>query len=450
MAHKLRGLRCSISALVCLAGLIGGPAFTQPADGDADEQGTGVQPLSAEEFARLPKTPEYRAFLPERVDLASRFPIAGNQGRQGSCVAWAVGYAARAYYAEVAEDRNVRDPKNIPSPAYIYNIITDNNYQCNSGSRISAALNLLRDKGSLSLSNYPYDALQCHRPNIDQQRQANDFKIERWLAVDYSKLDQIKGELAKGHPVIVSVRLSKAFHRLHAGEIYQVVGGHEEEWHAIPIVGYDEKRQAFKFLNSWGPGWGDHGFGWISYASFQSEVREAYVMRPLKPVIPQRKETPVPSPPVVQIKPPPPSPLPVPVVHIDPKPSPTPTTVPVAKFECGHVEGKRQGEKVTFSGFVGSDSDLQTLKERAQAMNAEVDVAVRPWPQCEVLLTLEKALAQVDRPKIKIEGIGKDTREGEYLRITVESPTYPSFLHAAYIQADGSVVHLVQPDSLHL
>lgn len=41
---------------------------------------------------------------------------------------------------------------------------------------------------------------------------------------------------------------------------YETVGSH-----AICLCGYDEKRQAFRFKNSWGAGWGEAGYGWITY-----------------------------------------------------------------------------------------------------------------------------------------------------------------------------------------
>ena len=59
---------------------------------------TGAIPETDEELAGKPRTPLYRAFLPEAVDLRDRFPLAGRQADQGSCVGWAVGYAARSYY----------------------------------------------------------------------------------------------------------------------------------------------------------------------------------------------------------------------------------------------------------------------------------------------------------------------------------------------------------------
>lgn len=35
--------------------------------------------------------------------------------------------------------------------------------------------------------------------------------------------------------------------------------------HALTLVGYDDKTEQFKFANSWGPHWGDKGFGYLPY-----------------------------------------------------------------------------------------------------------------------------------------------------------------------------------------
>jgi hypothetical protein len=74
---------------------------------DLLERGQGLIFDSEDDLANIPRTPEYRAFLPDRVDLSDRFPTPGDQGRQNSCVGWSVGYAARAYYANKAEGRDL-------------------------------------------------------------------------------------------------------------------------------------------------------------------------------------------------------------------------------------------------------------------------------------------------------------------------------------------------------
>lgn len=45
--------------------------------------------------------------------------------------------------------------------------------------------------------------------------------------------------------------------------------------HAICICGFDDKLKAFKFKNSWGPTWGNNGFGWISYEYISKYASEA-------------------------------------------------------------------------------------------------------------------------------------------------------------------------------
>jgi len=38
--------------------------------------------------------------------------------------------------------------------------------------------------------------------------------------------------------------------------------------HAMLIVGYDNTKNAFKIINSWGTNWGDNGYSWVNYNFF--------------------------------------------------------------------------------------------------------------------------------------------------------------------------------------
>jgi hypothetical protein len=210
---------CAWSASVVIAITFGivSPVFPQAIlENDLLELGQGAILDTKEDLRKVPYTSEYRAFLPDRIDLSNWFPTPGAQGRQNSCVGWAVGYAARAYYANKIEGRNVRDLGNVPSPAYIYNSIRETSKECLSGAKISSALNLLT-RGSASLKQVPYSPSACPRP----QALASDFRIARWLLIDPQSLDQIKGALAHGHPVIISFRTTKAFLRLKSGQVYR-------------------------------------------------------------------------------------------------------------------------------------------------------------------------------------------------------------------------------------
>ena len=74
-----------------------------PAEDVLLKHGQGLILDTEEDLVGIPRTPEYRAFLPERINLSDRFPTPGDQGEQNSCVGWSVGYAARAYYVNSSD-----------------------------------------------------------------------------------------------------------------------------------------------------------------------------------------------------------------------------------------------------------------------------------------------------------------------------------------------------------
>jgi hypothetical protein len=108
-----------------------------------------------------------------------------------------------------------------------------------------------------------------------------------------------------------------------------------------------------------------------------------------------------------------------------------------------------QNNGYVLTGFVGSDADLRQVKLAAAAIpnTAVGDILVAPWPQCEALLTLEAPLAAADRPIIAVD-VNRELHEGDPLPIMIQSPAQISYLYVSYIQADGSVVNLAQPNGL--
>jgi len=88
---------------------------------------------------------------------------------------------------------------------------------CNTGSKISAALDLLKT-GAASLAEYPYSPRFCSPPPESLRASATDFRIDNWELVDIHNIDQIKAELYKKNPVIISLHDSASFDRLKAGQ----------------------------------------------------------------------------------------------------------------------------------------------------------------------------------------------------------------------------------------
>ena len=44
------------------------------------------------------------------------------------------------------------------------------------------------------------------------------------------------------------------------------------------MTGFDEARQAFKFINAWSNEWGERGYGWIDYKTLLTLWMEGYGM----------------------------------------------------------------------------------------------------------------------------------------------------------------------------
>lgn len=308
--------RAAPAALALLAGLVfAGGALAQ-----------GFVPEPDDIYAKFPKPPRFRAFLPPRADLSAKMPPPGNQGAQSSCVGWAVGYAMRSYYEYLRHGWSLADQHHLFSPAYIYNKLNPSG-NCSQGTAISQAMALVQTGGVATLADVPYDARQCSTaPSQTAQTDALSFRIEDWKALDTRSIDNIKGEVSRGNPVVFGMEISDSFETLKGDQIYDDVAAKRTGGHAMTIVGYDDQRQAVKVMNSWGTAWGDKGFGWISYRALSTLSNRAFVARVDATPAPQIAELTPPQPVPVYV-PPPPQPAPAPV-YVPPQPPPAPVYVP--------------------------------------------------------------------------------------------------------------------------
>jgi hypothetical protein len=318
----------------------------------------GMAPEDPAVYRSFPRVSGYRAFLPEQMDLSDHFPQPRDQGEQSSCVGWAVGYALRSYYESLRRGWNLEDEHHLFSPAFLYNRLQNRagaGGSCGAATRISDALNLLRQGGIVSLADFPYDAQRCERlPDTQLDTLAEPFRIDDWRRIDLdatSALDDVKGQLVRHDPVVFGMEVPDSFRSLAAGQVFDDTRPGPRFGHAMVVVGYSEPRRAFKVINSWGPDWGEGGYGWVSYRAFQELAQAAFVVQPgtvLPPLAAPAAPRPTPAaiapPPAVAMAPPPVStavPVPVsiaapamplppvppaapPLQVVSPQPSPTP------------------------------------------------------------------------------------------------------------------------------
>jgi hypothetical protein len=266
-----------ISLLLVLASCTSTPPNTP----STKRPGTGLIHTDDKTLAALPfddKLPRATK-LPDSVDLSGSFPTPGNQGNQGSCVGWAAAYLKT--YQEVLETSE--DPDSIFfSPSFIYNQIKSGD-GCDGGSKIDDALNLLSEQGDVAETRFPYNQSECNvLPDDELKLEAGPFRIASWRRANTQDPTELKRHLHNDTPILISFEADDAFYDVKAGDIYKDPPAKDPGLHAMVVVGYDDTKNAFKLINSWGTDWGDGGFAWVDYDTFVEKTFYGFVAQDLK------------------------------------------------------------------------------------------------------------------------------------------------------------------------
>ncbi|MFD2579457.1 C1 family peptidase [Novosphingobium colocasiae] len=260
------------------------------------------------------------------------------------------------------------------------------------------------------------------------------LKLDGWRAVDRERpddwqspviIDDIKGALFRKEPVVFTMPALTDFEKFRGPGTYSHLQREDHNWHAMTLVGYDEDRQAFRAINSWGRTWGDGGYIWIGYDTFKRMVAEAYALQQAPgqsaATGPDRR---------------------------------TPLQVfndAVTNLPCGTVQLEPVAGKLTLTGFAGDEAALQTLRDaltRAYPA-AKWDVDLHRWPQCEAESTLATAI-RAGGVQLQVQSEAGVVKPGDPVvmtkgdRFTLRAATTAArpLLSIIYLQNDGSAVEL--------
>ncbi len=256
----------------------------------------GVEFLSEEEYQQLPKInwdilkPNKGTVLRNSNIVMLKSPPVGNQGTQSSCVGWAVGYAAMSILAYPNYLNNWDEA--IRSPNYIYNQIKSNPNDCDEGCYIDDALDLAKEQGVCSYKKMPYIEYNCMElPNKKQKKDASFNKLLLWGTVTPNNVSEMKAVISLGYPIVIACYVYESFDNMWVTDgIWDNFDMNEPHRgkHATCIIGYDDTKQMFKGLNSWGKQGGDDGYFWITYDLIRRNcLKEAYVVYGITPPDPK-------------------------------------------------------------------------------------------------------------------------------------------------------------------
>jgi len=252
-----------------------------------DGHGTGYSKPTADDLdslvgkiSLLGLVSDYKRGYKATADISTEiyFPVVGDQGRQGSCTSWANVYYAFGYLEakDYGWDASSGNPNYLLSPSWSYNKIAAYDY----GSIPSETAELIKQWGVATLSTMPYNDMDVNSwGNEAAWREAPYHRPLDYSLITYvgnSTIDVIKSILDSGTPVTIGIDANQFSNGLNdtdyilSSDEYNVVGLN----HAQCFVGYDDSISegsdigAFRVVNSWGAGWMDDGYYWLTYDAF--------------------------------------------------------------------------------------------------------------------------------------------------------------------------------------
>jgi transcription initiation factor IIF auxiliary subunit len=234
--------------------------------------------VTPEEYRKVPQwKPEPSGVMdyPE-VDLRTSsdgtplLPTPRDQGQQGSCVGWATAFAIKTYEEVIDQSWSLDTWDHVFSPAFVYNQL---NGGIDKGVSIRDALELLKNVGSARWSSMPYNERDfTTRPPSQAFTEAASFRIK-----DYYRLNsfgELRSALQQRIPILIEAftdsKFSSGQYQVFTEDLRRtglsfVQPNAPHVHHAMVIVGYDDQRNAFLLMNSWGDQWGAGGYCWVSY-----------------------------------------------------------------------------------------------------------------------------------------------------------------------------------------
>ncbi len=205
--------------------------------------------------------------LPRSIDLRPDCPPVFDQGQLGSCTA-NVGVAARMMLSDLTT---------MLSRLYLYykERVIEGTVPEDAGASVRSICKALQRYGVCRTSLWPYVERKFDQPPPP----GADANAVQYRIASYRSLGSEPAEILsmarrflalKRQPVLIGVSIYESFESrqtqttgvipLPNPDTEQYLGGH-----ALLVVGYDDAQQHFIVRNSWGTGWGDHGYGYMPY-----------------------------------------------------------------------------------------------------------------------------------------------------------------------------------------
>jgi hypothetical protein len=221
------------------------------------------------------------AALPASVDLTPYAMPVGDQGQVGSCAAWAADYTALGYW----ENKQHLSAAAL-EPMYTYSQVTGG---VDRGSSIEGNLYIDQTQGVDNQADYWQGNFDyTDQPTAPEKAHAANWKLSSYANLPIqpsssSTLTQqsIETALAAGTPVVIGIPVYNNFFYVGTANAGYYAGpsGSFAGNHAITALGYNSNGLVIE--NSWGTGWGNHGYAILSWSFVNTYVFDAVAVSAL-------------------------------------------------------------------------------------------------------------------------------------------------------------------------
>jgi C1A family cysteine protease len=218
--------------------------------------------------------------LPPSADLRPRCPPVWDQGLGKSCVGHAV---ADLVAVMVAIARSVETPRLSRGATYwgARFRMGPEYADIDAGAYLRDGMKVASKSGIPLESAWPYAKDWRAKPDDGAWATGLDHRIATYHRI--VGLDELRAELAEGHPVAFGFDVPESFEDNETAETgtmrppdpgEEIVGGH-----AVLAVGYDDNRSAVLVRNSWGSDWGLEGYFWMPFKAYEQLTSDAWAAR---------------------------------------------------------------------------------------------------------------------------------------------------------------------------
>lgn len=241
------------------------------------------KPLTFKSEPKDPRDFPARAFteataIPSFVELPRVFPVR-NQQAIGSCTGHS--NALMLQYYELRRDGPAVELS--PMFAYFLGRGEDRNIPVDTGAFNRSVLSGAQKFGISPERWWAYEGYSDKfRKTPDRLARLQACFHKAPIYVSVANLDELKASLAQGYPVVFNFPLFESVYRnAYIGDIPYPTDPNEglRGFHSVLAVGYDDRTQTVRFINSWGEAFGDYGWGRLAYQYWEKDVYDQWAFR---------------------------------------------------------------------------------------------------------------------------------------------------------------------------